>query len=242
MPRETSPPRLTRPITGVRNAYASHEAGATGYYADEGARYVNPHDGGVREMLARATRDWPELWGMEAPGNIDDKSNDDEFGDRILDLSCGSGEVTSALVAAGVPLSRIDACDPYTHEAYLARVGKKCERWSFEDVARGAIAERRWSVVVCSFAMHLCARGYLPTLCMMLACSARHLVVLTPHKRPVIDAAWGGWRLAAKEARDPYWRIRSRWYSTGPRVDDDVWDGEGDDDDDDDDDDDGEGT
>ena len=109
----------------MRNAYASHEAGATGYYADEGARYVNPHDGGVREMLARATRDWPELWGMEAPGNIDDKSNGDEFGDRILDLSCGSGEVTSALVAAGVPLSRIDACDPYTHEAYLARVGKK---------------------------------------------------------------------------------------------------------------------
>ncbi len=94
------PPRLTRPITGVRNAYASHEAGATGYYADEGARYVNPHDGGVREMLARATRDWPELWGMGKSDDFnDDDDDEDEFGDRILDLSCGSGEVTSALGA-----------------------------------------------------------------------------------------------------------------------------------------------
>ena len=193
------PPRLTRPITGVRNAYASHEAGATGYYADEGARYVNPHDGGVREMLARATRDWPELWGMGKSDDFnDDDADGDEFGDRILDLSCGSGEVTSALVAAGVPLSRIDACDPYTHEAYRKRVGTECERWSFEDVARGAVADRRWRVVVCSFAMHLCARDYLPTLCVMLACSAKHLVLLTPHKRPVIDAAWGGWRLARR--------------------------------------------
>jgi hypothetical protein len=47
----------------VRNAYAAHEAGATGYYADEGARYTNPHERGVREMLHKATRDWPELWG-----------------------------------------------------------------------------------------------------------------------------------------------------------------------------------
>ena len=237
------PPRLTRPITGVRNAYASHEAGATGYYADEGARYVNPHDGGVREMLARATRDWPELWGMGKSDDFnDDDADGDEFGDRILDLSCGSGEVTSALVAAGVPLSRIDACDPYTHEAYRKRVGTECERWSFEDVARGAVADRRWRVVVCSFAMHLCARDYLPTLCVMLACSAKHLVLLTPHKRPVIDAAWGGWRLARREARDPYWRIRSRWYSTEPPMDDDVGEGDGEGDDDDDDDDDGDDT
>ncbi len=131
-----------------------------------------------------------------------------------------------------------DACDPYTHAAYRERVGTECERWSFEDVARGAVADRRWRVVVCSFAMHLCARDYLPTLCVMLACSAKHLVVLTPHKRPVIDAAWGGWRLARREARDPYWRIRSRWYSTGPPMEGEgegEGDGEGDDDDDDDD-------
>ena len=78
---------------------------------------------------------------------------------------------------------------------------------------------------------------------MMLACSARHLVVLTPHKRPVIDAAWGGWRLAAKEAgirtgasgRDGTARDRA-WTTTFGTGEEDG------DDDDDDDDDDGEGT
>ena len=123
--------------TGVRNAYAAHEAGATGYYADEGARYTNPHERGVREMLLKATRDWPELWGMVAVNDattsmVGDETGEevkngpdetDEFGDRILDLSCGSGEVTAALVAAGVPPQRIDACDPYTHEAFSNRLG-----------------------------------------------------------------------------------------------------------------------
>ena len=211
----------------MRNAYAAHEAGATGYYAEEGARYVNPHDGGVREMLARATREWPELWGM---GKSDDEIDDDEFGDRILDLSCGSGEVTAALVAAGVPPQRIDACDPYTHEAFSNRLGMQCERWSFEDVANGEIADRRWRTVVCSFAMHLCPKDYLPTLCMMLACSAKHLVILTPHKRPEIDAAWGGFMLHRREVRDRYWRIRLRWYSTDAPVDDDAVEGDDDDD------------
>jgi hypothetical protein len=228
----------------VRNAYAAHEAGATGYYADEGARYTNPHERGVREMLHKATRDWPELWGMVAVNDattsmVGDETGEevknetdetDEFGDRILDLSCGSGEVTAALVAAGVPPQRIDACDPYTHEAFSNRLGTQCERWSFEDVANGEIADRRWRTIVCSFAMHLCSKDYLPTLCMMLACSAKHLVILTPHKRPEIDAAWGGFMLHRREVRDKYWRIRLRWYSTDAPVDDDAVEGDDDDD------------
>ena len=231
--------------TGVRNAYAAHEAGATGYYADEGARYTNPHERGVREMLLKATRDWPELWGPTVPvadtstSMVGDDTGEevkngeddvDEFGDRILDLSCGSGEVTAALVAAGVPPQRIDACDPYTHEAFSNRLGMQCELWSFEDVANGEIADRRWRTIVCSFAMHLCSKDYLPTLCMMLACSAKHLVILTPHKRPEIDVAWGGFTLHRREVRDKYWRIRLRWYSTDAPVDDDAVEGDDDDD------------
>jgi hypothetical protein len=41
------------------------------------------------------------------------------------------------------------------------------------------------------FAMHLCTPGYLPTLCMMLACSTGNLIVLTPHKRPELEPGWG---------------------------------------------------
>lgn len=71
------------------------------------------------------------------------------------------------------------------------------------------MSHRRWRVVVCSFAMHLCKKDFLPTLCVMLACSADNLIVLTPHKRPELDPGWG-WHMWS-ETRDPYWRIRLRW-------------------------------
>jgi hypothetical protein len=180
---------------------------------------------------------------------------------RILDLSCGSGEATAALIDAGVRPDAIDAFDPYTRVAFERRFddiargrnfaatspssaaasgddGRRvrdtplggrdadvekhtrssttrrmtCEGYSFEDIARGAVADRRWRTVVCSFAMHLCARDFLPTLCVMLACSAEFLVILTPHKRPAIEATWG-WHLIGEE-RDAEWRVRTRVYAT----------------------------
>ena len=78
-----------------------------------------------------------------------------EDGDRILDLSCGSGEVTDALIKAGIPLERIDACDPYTQQAYHHRIKKKCQDWSFQDISNGDVADRKWKTVICSFAMHV---------------------------------------------------------------------------------------
>ena len=48
----------------------------------------------------------------------------------------------AALVAAGVDADRIDACDPYTGDAYTRRIGKSAETWSFEDIAQGAASER----------------------------------------------------------------------------------------------------
>ena len=48
---------------------------------------------------------------------------------------------------------------------------------------------------------------------MMLAVSTDALIVLTPHKRPELDPAWG-WFLQ-HESRDTYWRIRTRRYGTG---------------------------
>lgn len=172
-----------RVVAGVRNAYASHAGGATGYYVDSGATYVNPHDAGVREMLVRAVQSWPDLWAPPGVGR-ETEGGDAQLasceGGRILDLSCGSGEVTAALVAAGVDVDRIDACDPFTGEAYLRRVGRAAETWSFEDIARGEVSDRRWRVVVCSFAMHLCERAYLPTLCMM----------VRPRPDPLFRGGW----------------------------------------------------
>lgn len=143
------------------------------------ATYVNPHDGAVRALLAGLVADSPDLWSG-----------------RVLDLACGSGEATLALVAAGVSPGSIDACDPYTLDAFRARVsaellgpstappggnrkkqssgsrasGRRGSQpvaaypeaepgiygWSFEDVSAGALQEREYTTVVCSFALHLC--------------------------------------------------------------------------------------
>ena len=167
---------------------------------------MNPHDGGVRQAVHDAIRAWPDLFRGVVTGDPDDAA-----GERVLDLSCGSGEVTDALLRAGVPSERVDACDPYTGEAFEKRhPGKKCHDWSFEDIARGDVADRKWRVAVCSFAMHLCERDFLPTLVMMLACSCDALIVLTPHKRPELDPSWGF--TLTEEKRDAVWRIRERRY------------------------------
>ena len=226
----------------------------------------------MREALFRCVRARPDLFFDDAdrPSSAPSSSaaspraTDSVPPVRILDLSCGSGEATAALIDAGVRPDAIDAFDPYTRAAFERRfdddffarrrdaatttpstavssgddscvqvdtplVGGRdadvekytrssttrrmtCEGYSFEDIARGAVADRRWRTVVCSFAMHLCARDFLPTLCVMLACSAEFLVILTPHKRPAIEAAWG-WHLIGEE-RDAEWRVRTRVYAT----------------------------
>jgi hypothetical protein len=122
----------------------------------------------------------------------------------VLDLACGSGEVTLALIGAGVKPADIDACDPYTMEAIRNRIsesnaeeavvvvggGKKGKKgkgkgkkgaanvssdggfsqvglhsWSFEDIAGGSLEDRRYTTVVCSFALHLCDLSWLRLTC-----------------------------------------------------------------------------
>jgi SAM-dependent methyltransferase len=182
---------------GVRDAYAGHPGGAAGWYGEHGAAYRNPHEDAVAAMVERAVRGWPQL-----------------FDGRVLDLACGSGEVTLALVAAGLDGERIDACDPFTAAAYERRTGGRAEPWSFADVAAGALGGRNWSVAICSYALHLCEPSRLPVVAMRLADVCESLVVITPHKRPALDPSWG-WALA-DEHRDAVWRVRLRRYSASP--------------------------
>jgi hypothetical protein len=172
----------------IREAYRAHARGAVGYYAEQGASYRNPHEDGVRAMVERYA---------------------DRLGSgRILDLAAGSGEVTLALVGAGVALDRIDAHDPYTADAYRARVGRACGALSFEELPDRL--EGRWSAVVCSMALHLCERSRLPLVALTLARRADALLVLTPHKRPEVRPSWG-WALE-DERYDAIERVRARLY------------------------------
>ncbi|MBO0798990.1 MAG: class I SAM-dependent methyltransferase, partial [Blastocatellia bacterium] len=147
------------------------EFGVAGYYARFGSEYRNPHEPIIREVLRAAF----ERWHLDLS--------------HVLDLACGSGEVTLALRELGC--ERIDGIDPYTGAAFLARTGLEAEALDFERIAEGALAGRSYSLIVCSFALHLIEVSWLPSLLARLGAISQRLLIITPHKRPAIKSAWG---------------------------------------------------
>lgn len=170
----------------IRNAYA--QVGVETFYREQGARYRNPHEDAIRLLLRQIVSQWKP-----------DTS-------RVLDLACGSGEVTLALRELGA--GDIAGVDPFTFEAYAERTGQSATQLSFEQVAGGALSEQRFSLVVCSFALHLASPSWLPLLCFQLAQISGELLVLTPHKRPHLLSAWG-WKLVEETEVE---RVRARFY------------------------------
>lgn len=173
-------------MCAIRHEY--EKEGATGFYRRYGRSYRNPHEPQVRRCIAAAVERW----------NADLS--------RVLDLAAGSGEATLMLRELGA--TQIDGMDPYTADAYKQRTGEPAERLSFEDVAAGALAGRRYSLVVCSFALHLCQPSRLPAVAYQLSVVGAGLLILTPHKRPNLRPEWG-WELVGEEVRE---RVRSRFY------------------------------
>jgi hypothetical protein len=170
----------------VRARYEAH--GAEAYYREHAEGYVNPHEPEIGQALKMAVA----RWGLDLS--------------RVLDLAAGSGEATLAL--RGLGAGRIDGCDPYLFAQYQRRTGKPAERFSFEDVAAGALAGRAYSLIVCSFAMHLAEPSRLPGVCQQLSAIAPAMLILTPHKRPEIREGWG-WTL---EGEFVWARVRCRLY------------------------------
>lgn len=169
----------------IRTAYEQYGT-ADAFYRAEGSHYRNPHEEVLADLIPRAC------------ASLDKRC--------VLDLAAGSGEATLALRAAGVEVGA--ACDPFTSVAYERRTGRSCERWSFEDVAGGVLPENGYSLVICSFALHLCPPSRLPAVSIALSRSAPTLLLLTPHKKPQIRSDWG-W-VPAEEILDR--RVRARIY------------------------------
>jgi len=170
----------------IRHQYEKH--GAQGFYEQHGAEYRNPHEEAIGQVLRLVVPEW----------RLDLT--------RVLDLACGSGEVTLVLRELGA--GQVDGVDPYTGAAYRTRTGQAAEAFSFADVAEGMLAGRRYALVVCSFALHLAEVSRLPGLLFRLAEVAPQLLILTPHKRPELKPAWG-WRLAGEILVE---RVRARLY------------------------------
>jgi SAM-dependent methyltransferase len=162
--------------------------GAAGFYSRHGSHYRNPHESAVDRAIGSAVDRWaPDL-------------------SHVLDLACGSGEATIALRSRGA--RQIHGIDPFTAHAYLERTGAIAEAADFQAIAAGHLRDRKYSLIVCSYALHLIAQSRLPGVTLALAEVADHLLVVSPHKRPIIKEHWG-WRLLGELVVD---RVRARYY------------------------------
>ena len=170
----------------IRHEYESR--GVAAFYRDRGHAYRNPHEPQIQRSLEIAVREWP----LDLT--------------RVLDLAAGSGEVTLALQSLGA--ASIDAIDPFTFEAYQLRTGLPAGRETFDQIADGALSGRHYTLIACSFALHLIALSRLPRVAYQLSRIARALLVLTPHKRPHLRPEWG-WELTHEMVVQ---RVRSRLY------------------------------
>jgi len=188
-PRSSRPSRKSPPAPSpVRPGYDS--LGTEGYYAAHAADYANPHEPIVRRLV--------ESWVKRHSPATDA---------RILDLACGSGEISSVFLSHG--FEHVVGVDPYTGPAYLSRTGREALKEDFVSISRGALDSRSFEAIFCSFALHLADSGLLPQVCLRLTQVAPVLVILTPHKRPEIKPAWG-WRLIEEVLED---RVRLRHYA-----------------------------
>eukprot|EP00750_Incisomonas_marina_P015552 INCI18365.1.p1 GENE.INCI18365.1~~INCI18365.1.p1 ORF type:complete len:757 (+),score=98.09 INCI18365.1:25-2295(+) len=200
----------------MRHNYDTH--GVDGYYTSFGAEYKNPHDEPLRKSLGTALTKWS-------------RENRGVSFEQTLDLACGSGEATLAIeswcsrnsvasspsAAGGSNLGknavvRIEGADPYTYDAYAKRVGRgPAERVSFADIQAGHLEGRRYSLIISSFALHLLTdKSQLWATMLQLSFVARHLIVMTPHKRPELQDKMGF--VLLDEVREE--RIRVRLYQS----------------------------
>jgi hypothetical protein len=150
----------------IRLLYDEH--GAEGYYRAHADTYENPHFPEIKALLER---------------------NFERFDcSEVLDFSAGGGEVTEVLQSAGA--RNITGCDPFTFNLFEKKTGLPCLRLSFMDVIKNGLPAR-YSLIVSSFALHLCPAGDLFSLTWQLLEAAPLLVVLTPHKRPELEKLAG---------------------------------------------------
>lgn len=169
--------------TAVRNGYA--ELGVKNYYIKHAHDYANPHEKIVHKLLKTA-------------------EENNYIGERVLDLCCGSGEVTVELSKYN---HRIRGLDPYTGEVYCERTGNPVLNMTFKDIALGKL-EETFDAIVCSFALHLCDESMLPTVLWNLKEVSNTLIVISPHKRPDCDNV-SGWTLVDEILLD---RVRMKVY------------------------------
>jgi SAM-dependent methyltransferase len=147
-------------LISIRNIYSS--IGVEAFYSN-GAEYYNPHSPEIIELLSRHS----SLLPLE----------------RVLDLACGPGLVTTTLQRLGY--TEIKGLDPFLNVEYSVKTGRPAYRMSFKDIVQRGLPEN-FSCIICSFALHLCPISMLPDLLWRLSEISNTLVIISPSKFPLI--------------------------------------------------------
>lgn len=177
-------------MISIREQY--EKLGVERYYREHSNTYRNPHLEIIHKLLE-----------TQSPGKT------------VLDLCCGSGEVTSYLQENN-PSLHITGNDPYTYESYMRNTNAPCTRFDFKAIAQGALSQFKFDMIICSFALHLCPVSLLPTVLYQLSLVSNTLVVITPHKKPEVPETF--WyqvqeRLVEKVRMRTY-SLRDTWLDT----------------------------
>lgn len=164
------------------------QQGVAGFYQKDGGTYRNPHEAIVRACFRQCVQDW----------NLDLTN--------VLDLACGSGEITLEVKSLGGHATGID---PYTGQAYKERTGQDAIPLSFQSIASNGITGS-YSLACCSYAMHLLDPSWMPMLLHQLGCVSPAILIMSPHKRP--DLTRYGWDLVQTSIQS---RVHACLYQRG---------------------------
>lgn len=148
----------------IRHGY--QELGVNNFYEKNAMSYSNPHEKRISNILSSFLLD-----------HFHDKSI------KILDLCSGSGEITR--IALNNDFKHVIGSDPFTSELYIKNTSKECLTLSFKEIAIGML-NYKFDLIICSFALHLAESSMLPSILYQLSLITNKLIVITPHKKPII--------------------------------------------------------
>ncbi len=147
----------------VREEYEN--VGVHKYYVANALDYSNPHIEQIKELVLKNHL----KWSLQS----------------VLDLGCGGGEVAQILQSLGY--QNIDGLDPYTYKLFTKNTGLSCSKLNFDAIVKGKLI-KTYDAIISSFAMHLCEEDILGDLTYQLFRLTNHLIIITPHKRPVLES------------------------------------------------------
>ena len=174
-------------MDSVRSKYQKY--GVKNFYKFNYDQYNNPHKPIIHKSIEFVNNNW----------KIDFS--------KTLDLAAGLGEVTGILLKLGY--NNIDAVDAYSCKYYEDETNRKCSTISFDDIINGALDNEHYTIIVCSFALHLLETSKLSIFLYKISQISDQLLILSPHKRPEIREEWC-WILQNEMVID---KVRTRLYN-----------------------------